>query len=160
MKHSVTTYYEKRIMQKIKFIIPVIIISFLSGIALFYISDWKNPEDIIRIEVQTGEYLFRSYSDYTIDFKNNTLTYINSNRVTRFNDEDKKYFVNKANIYGMFHWKEKYIPRGNVYDGSYTNIDIIYNDGSCYTIYCHIKRPLTYDKMREVFIESFGYYII
>lgn len=111
MKHSVTTYYEKRIMQKIKFIIPVIIISFLSGIALFYISDWKNPEDIIRIEVQTGEYLFRSYSDYTIDFKNNTLTYINSNRVTRFNDEDKKYFVNKANIYGMFHWKKIYTER-------------------------------------------------
>lgn len=55
---------------------------------------------------------------------------------------------------------KKYIPRGDVYDGSYTNIDIIYNDGSCYTIYCHIKRPLTYDKMREVFIESFGYYII
>lgn len=143
------------LLKKIKFIIPVIIISLLSGIALFYIPDWKNPEDIIRIEVQTGEYLFRSHSDYRIDFKNNTLTYINSNRVTCFNDNDKKYFVNKANIYGMFHWKEKYIPRGDVHDGNYTKINIIYNDGSQHETTCANDYPPTYEGMQIALRELF-----
>lgn len=145
---------------KLKFIIPVIIISLLLGIALFYISDWKKPEDIVRIEVNSGEYLFQKFYDYTIDVENNTLTYVNENRITSFNDDEKKDFVRKANIYGMFSWKEEYTPKGSVCDGNYTSIYITYNDGSCQKIHCYIEHPLTYDKMREVFLETFGYHII
>lgn len=147
---------------KLKFIIPVIIISLLLGIALFYISDWKKPEDINRIEIHS-EYGFPHETyEYIIDFTDNTIKThsIDShneeeNNIIYFSDEEKEKFVRQANSYGFFDWEELY-ERKNVEDGLYKTYYIIYNDGSRHETTCANDYPSTYEGMQEVFRELFG----
>lgn len=138
----------------------------LTVISCIYISDWKKPEDIISIETEIETPLFLEHDKYIIDFSKNTFTYndfkSDSEKITAISDEDKKNFVRKANIHGFFDWKEVYESTENgENDSAVYSIYITYNDNSEQKIFFQIPdTPVTFEAMREVFHETFGYYIL
>ena len=121
---------------KLKFIIPALISIVLIVFVAWYISGWKSPSDIDRIEIISENQLFLEYNKYIIDFNNNTFTEterksgIEQKNITHFSDKDKENFVRKANMYGFFIWKKSYEPlTENMCGGSYTKFETKYNDG-------------------------------
>lgn len=151
--------------KKFKIIFAILIGIFMIISTLFlvlYYKEKKEVDDIEKIEILTGGYLLET-SSYTIDFNTNKV-YCNiqdedivHSVSSDFDDDNKELFVSKANLYGMFYWKELYKPTEDIYDGKYTEIYITYSDGSYQEILCSNDYPLTYDKMKEVFCEAFGY---
>lgn len=130
--------------------------------AVWYISGWKKPSDIDRIEIENTNYYPYYYSKYIVDFKSNTVMITSGDsqgeeeKTRNFSDEDKENFVSQANMYGFFNWKESYEPMGEVDDGRCDHFITIYNDGSQHETWCDNAYPLTYKAMKEVFNETFG----
>lgn len=163
-------------MKKLKFIIIAAVVLLTAGTLYFMdrespeevITTIKSPEDINRIEIIAEEHLFSYYSKDIVDFSTNTITetIIESNiekeKIIKFSDEDKKNFVRKANIHGFFDWKEVYESTENgENDSAVYSIYITYNDNSKQKIFFQIPdTPVTFEDMREVFHETFGYYIL
>ena len=150
---------------KLKFIIPSLIAILLTVFVSWYISDWKSPSDIVSIEISSEAPYFKVHYEYFIDFSENTLTYNDLKddvkRVTTFSDEDKENFVNKANMYGFFNWKESYLKNVSMNDSTMKDICITYSDGTEQEIcFQQPNVPHTYEIMSEVFCETFGYDII
>ena len=151
--------------KKIKMIISIIMVLFI----IQYFIYKKNTNDIekinfndiqsIKIESTCG-YLSPTYI-YIINFFDNSIMHKieDSNEsekfYTEFNNKDLEFFMNKANLYGFFHWNESY---NNPYvdDGKSINIHINFKDGSIKETYCYADFPLTYDLMADVFYEAFG----
>ncbi len=153
---------EVRIIKTALIVLLSIIVICLSLFACYYFKGKKTVNDIAKIEVITGGYL-RSTSNYTVDFISNEISCVIDKEViietysSAIDENKKELFVSKANLYGMFQWKELYKPNETVYDGQYTEIYITYSDGSNQEILCSNEYPITYDKMQEVFYEAFGY---
>lgn len=140
-------------------ILMIIAIIFL----ILYHNGKKDADDIVRIEVETGGYMLKEWN-YVIDFNTNTMLHSvqdsekNKSFSSKFTEQEKIDFVKSANLYGFFQWKEEYFA--DIYDGRYVEIYITYTDGSCQEILCSNAYPFTYDKMKEVFVETFGYDIL
>ena len=158
-------------MKKLKIVIIVIsMIILIPVICSKKNTDYKpvknkiTSEELDRIEIETGEYLFQDFDSYIIDFNNNTFTHedysYDKKKVTYFSDECKQKFIYYANIYKIFSWKKSYKPKNEVSDGGYTHFIIIYNDGLQYEIWCSNAYPVTYDEVWEKFLELFGDYMI
>lgn len=164
---------------KLKFIILVVAVIIL--ISMLCIINRKSPEnetpadivtksvsDINRIKIIAEEQLFSYYSKDIVDFSTNTITEtiikgdIEKEKIIKFSDEDKKNFVRKANIHVFFDWKEVYESTENgENDSAVYSIYITYNDNSEQKIFFQIPdTPVTFEAMREVFHETFGYYIL
>lgn len=144
-----------------KFMIIASSLFILTVIFGIYISDWKNPEDIISIEIETEDPLFMEHDGYIIDFSRNTFTHndfkSDLEKITAISDDDKKDFVRKTNICGFFGWKECYEPIWeNECGGSYSDFLITYTDGSQQKIYCSDEYPITYYKFWDAVRNTFG----
>ncbi|MDE5557780.1 MAG: hypothetical protein K2J32_08865 [Ruminococcus sp.] len=150
---------------KLKFIIPALISIVLIVFAVWYISGWKSPSDIVSIKVSSEAPYFQVHYEYFIDFSENTLTYNDLKddlkKITTFSDENKENFVHQASMYGFFNWKKSYLKNVSMNDSTMKDICITYSDGTEQEIcFQQPNVPLTYEIMREVFNETFGYYII
>lgn len=145
-------------------ILIIIVITFFIAQYLIY---KKDIDDIETIKISKSGYLL-STCICEIDFSNNSFMYEtvgyseNDESKTickKFTDKDAESFIKKANLYGFFCWKESY-DNSNVYDGKGVTIYIKFTDGSVQETHCYAKFPFTYDKMEEVFYETFGYNIL
>lgn len=156
---------EHKISKRIIVIVISSLCIILVVILFLHFKDRKDVNDIEKIEVTTGGYLL-STANYTIDFISDEIHYLIEDKgmvktdSARLDENDKEFFVSKANLYGMFHWKESYKPDEDIYDGKYTEIYITYTDGSSQEILCSNDYPATYEKMQEVFYEAFGYNVL
>lgn len=149
----------------LKIILGIFVGTIIIVCALLFIQYYngkKNVEDIEKIDIIRGGYLSKT-SKYIIDFNTNKVYYEIQEKEAvctyskNFNEDKKEYFISKANLYGMFRWKEVYEPNKEVYDGRYTEIYITYTDGSYQEILCYNDYPLTYNKMKSVLNDAFGY---
>ncbi|MCM1506293.1 MAG: hypothetical protein NC177_04035 [Ruminococcus flavefaciens] len=149
---------------KLKIIIPALIMIAVTVFAVWYFSfsDRKSPSDIVSIKISSEAPLFSRYNKYFIDFNSNTVTKTERDgddekeKTTHFSDVDKENFVNKANMYGFFSWKESYLgKRPN--DNYLIGICITYSDGSEQDICFQSPNiPPSYETMQDVFLETFG----
>ena len=159
-------------------LVVLIIIIAIIFLTRFFITK-KDVNDIMSIEItQSPAYLDPKF-DYLIDFNSNTISleikdgnnisaeyYIKTYELDSayssktFSEQDKVYFIKKANLYGMFRWRKLYKHNGYIADGVLITIHINYNDGSRQEICFDNAFPLTYNKMKKVFSDSFGWDIL
>ncbi len=129
----------------------------------------KNSDDIKKIEISRYGGFECPVREYVIDFTENFITYnytyLNNSEDNQyssrsFTKEDVEYFIEKANLYGFFNWKKSYKTKNGGHDLPYTYISIIYKNDGIQIIDCDNAYPPNYDKMAEVFYETFGYNIL
>lgn len=148
----------------------IIIILIFTIFAIRYFTYKKNIDDIKKIEISTYKGYLSSSDKYIIDFDKNLVTYNytyfnqpnedNQYSSRNFTKEDAEYFIEKANLYGFFNWKESYKTKNGGSDLPYTHIYIKFKDNSIQEIYCYAQFPFMYDKITDVFYEAFGYHIL
>lgn len=151
-------------------ILLIIIIPILTIFTIRYFKYKKNIDDIKTIKISTYKGYLSPSNEYIIDFDKNLVTYNytyfnqsnedNQYSSRNFTKEDAEYFIEKANLYGFFNWKESYKTKNGGHDLPYTHIYITFKDNFIQEIYCYAKFPLTYDLMADVFYEAFGYNIL
>ena len=155
---------KKIIISIVSLILIIIVFSIIKcNVTNIDVSDIEN----MKISVNYG-YLSYTYT-HEFNFCNNyairkkeATNWDDNNDETfyiKFTDKDAEYFVKKANLYGFFNWEESYINNG-VYDGKWVEISIKFKDGSVHETYCYADFPSNYDKMADVFYETFGYNIL
>ncbi len=155
---------KKKIIISIVSLILIIIVTIFLFFMVQYFIFKKDINDVEMIKIDTGGYLSPT-SICEINFLNNSLMYKTEdyNEIetfyTEFTDKDAEYFIKKANLYGFFNWEKSYI-NNNVYDGYGVTICIKFTDGSVQETHCYADFPPNYDKMAEVFYETFGYNIL
>ena len=148
----------------------IIIILIFTIFTIRYFTYKKNINDIKKIEISTYKGYLSPSNEYIIDFDKNLVTYNytyfnqsnedNQYSSRNFTKEDAEYFIERANLYGFFYWKESYKTKNGGHDLPYTHIYITFKDNFIQEIYCYAKFPLTYDLMADVFYETFGYNIL
>lgn len=165
-------YMKKK--KKVIIILLLIIITILTIFTIRYFTYKKNVTNINVSDIENMEisvnYGYLSYT-YTHEFNFSNNSAIRKKEATnwddnndetfyiKFTDKDAEYFIKKANLYGFFNWEKSY-TNNNVYDGKWVNIFIKFKDGSVHETYCYEDFPPNYDKMAEVFYETFGYNIL
>ena len=159
---------KKKVTIFIIFLITIILI--FTIFAMRYFTYKKNIEDIKIIKISNYSGYSSRSNKYIIDFDKNLVTYNytyfnqsnedNQYSSRNFTKEDAEYFIERANLYGFFYWKESYKTKNGGHDLPYTHIYITFKDNFIQEIYCYAKFPLTYDLMADVFYETFGYNIL
>lgn len=153
--------------KKKKVVISIVSVVLIIAVIILFMVQYfickKDIDDIETIKIDTSGYLSPT-CECEINFTNNSLVYktIDYGEIetfyAEFTDKDAEYFIKKANFYGFFNWKKSY--ENNVYDGYGATICIKFTDGSVQETHCYAKFPFTYDRMAEVFYETFGYNIL
>lgn len=154
-------------------VICLITVLFFAVLYFIHKNDTSDTENVRIVELNEIEsieidkvcYYPHAEYRYFIDFSENSVLHETKDDdksetfYDTFTDEQAENFVKRANLYDFFSWEESYY-NPNVHDGKGVDIFINFKDGSVKEIHCFNKFPLTYDVMRGVFYDAFGYYMI